>query len=48
MIIAAFVLLPYYYPTLSFTLLGLSYAMFGSVIWPTVAYIVPKKKIVIF
>jgi MFS family permease len=46
LLLIAFIILPFVYPIATFALLGLSYAMFGSVIWPTVAYIVPKKKIV--
>ena len=41
LITIAFVLLPSFYPTWTFSLLGLSYAIFGAVVWPTVAYIVP-------
>jgi len=38
-------LLPVVYPTVTFCLLGLAYAIFGSVLWPTIAYIVPEDKI---
>ncbi len=41
-----FFLLPIVYPVYTFILLGISYAIFASVIWPTVAYLVPNKKIV--
>lgn len=47
LILLAFILLPFYYPTSTFILLGISYGIFGAVIWPTVAYIVPKSKLVI-
>ena len=48
MITTAFILLPMFYPTFTFSMLGFSYAIFGSVIWPTVAYIVPSKNLVIY
>mmetsp|Transcript_9444 Transcript_9444/g.1493 ORF Transcript_9444/g.1493 Transcript_9444/m.1493 type:complete len:90 (+) Transcript_9444:56-325(+) len=44
-IIIAFLALPFIYPTFTFFMLGLSYAIFGSVLWSTVAYMVPEEKI---
>lgn len=43
LILIAFLFLPFYYPSFSFTLLGISYAIFGSIIWPTVTYLVPQS-----
>lgn len=46
LILISFILLPLVYPWTSLTILGISYAIFGAVIWPTVSYVVPAKRLV--
>lgn len=46
LILGSFILLPLIYPWTSLIILGISYAIFGAVIWPTVSYIVPAKRLV--
>ncbi|EAR90770.2 MFS transporter (macronuclear) [Tetrahymena thermophila SB210] len=41
----SFILLPFVYPITSLAILGFSYAIFGAVIWPTVSYVVPSKRL---
>lgn len=46
LVFVSFLLLPFFYPVLSLSILGVSYAIFGAVIWPSVCYIVPSKRLV--
>lgn len=46
LILISFILLPLVYPWTSLIILGISYAIFGAVIWPTVSYVVPAKRLV--
>ncbi|EGR31964.1 major facilitator superfamily protein, putative, partial [Ichthyophthirius multifiliis] len=43
--LTSFIIFPILYPVISLSILGLSYAMFGAVIWPTISYIIPQKRL---
>lgn len=45
LVLVSFILLPIVYPFTSLAILGFSYAIFGAVIWPTVSYVVPSKRL---
>lgn len=44
--IVAFILFLNIYPFIPLVLLGISYSLFGGIIWPTLAYLIEEKKLV--
>lgn len=48
LIISSFVLFLNMYPFVPLILLGIAYSFFGAVIWPTIAYLVEEKNLVLY
>lgn len=44
--LAAHLLFVQIYPVIPLIILGISYGIFGAVLWPTVVFVVPKDKLV--
>jgi len=47
LIIISFILFLNIYPFFPLIILGVGYSLFGAIIWPTIAYLIEEKKLVI-